>query len=64
MKNAHGRTCNKTKLLSIYIHLSMKTFLKTGVYIYIYILCMNILCNCLDLHAQKECGIGSVVGHL
>ena len=32
------RTCNKTKL-SIYISLYMKTFLKTGVYIYV--LCKN-----------------------
>ena len=37
VKNAHGRTCKKTKVyISIYISLYIKTFFKTGVYIYIY----------------------------
>ena len=32
-----GARATKQKYISIYISLSMKTFLKTGVYIYIYI---------------------------
>ena len=37
MKNAHGRTCKKTKVY-IYLYISLyENFLKTGVYIYIYI---------------------------
>ena len=32
-----GARVRKQKYISIYISLSMKTFLKTGVYIYIYI---------------------------
>ena len=45
VKNAHGRTCKGTEVyISIHISLSMKTFLKTGVYIYIYIKIMDEYC--------------------
>ena len=59
-----ARATKQNYYLSIY--LSMKTFLKTGVYIYIYI--MHEYSLQLSWFAcswkWKECGIGSVAGHL
>ena len=48
MQNAHGRTCKRIKYISIYISLCMETFLKTGVYIYIFIYIQ------LDVHRRSQ----------